>query len=69
MSKSKLSRFVYTVDLEHESAEFGVYNFKTFTDRASCMAFVESMADNNPDISVTVNVRPRFRKHNALTTS
>ena len=69
MRKEKLSQFIYTVDLEHETAEFGVYNYKTFYDRASCMAFVESMAQNNPDISVAINVRPRFRKRNALTIS
>ena len=69
MRKDKLSEFIYCVDLEHESAEFGVYNFKTFYDRNQCMAYVEKLAVNNPDVNLTVNVRPRFRKKNVLTAS
>jgi hypothetical protein len=69
MRKDKLSEFIYVVHLEHESGEYGVYNFKEFYDRTSCMSFVESMSKNNPDLSLNVDVRPRFRKSNALTAS
>jgi hypothetical protein len=69
MRKDKLSEFIYLVHLEHETASYGIYNFKTFYDRASCMSFVESLAVNNPDMGVQVDIRPRFRKRNALTAS
>lgn len=66
MRKDKLSEFIYSVDLDHESGTFGIGNFKTFYDREQCMKWCESMAKNNPDISVSISVRPRFRKYNAL---
>jgi hypothetical protein len=69
MRNDKLSEFVYVVHLEHETASYGVYNFKTFDDRFSCMSYCESLAKNNPDMSVQVDIRPRFRKSNALTAS
>jgi hypothetical protein len=69
MRKDKLSEFIYLVHLEHETASYGIYNFKTFDDRSSCMSFVESLAVNNPDMSVQVDIRPRVRKRNALTAS
>lgn len=69
MKKSKTSEYIYDVDLEHESASYGIWNFKTFYDRSECMDYCESMAANNPDISISVRVRPRFRKRNALTAS
>jgi hypothetical protein len=66
MRQDKLSEFIYLVHLEHDTASYGIYNFKTFYDRGSCMAYCESLAANNPEMSVQVDVRPRFRKHNAL---
>ena len=69
MRKDKGSRFIYTVDLDHESGNFGVFGFKTFYSRAECMDYCERLADNNPDIGVSINVRPRFIRRNALTAS
>ncbi len=66
MRQDKLSEFIYLVHLENETANYGIYNFKTFYDRASCMSYCESLAANNPEMSVQVDVRPRFRKHNTL---
>ena len=66
MRKDKGSEFIYTVNLDHESASYGVYNFKTFYDRVECLTFVESMAKNNPDMTVNIDVRPRFRRRNVL---
>jgi hypothetical protein len=64
MREDKLSEFIYLVHLEHDTASYGIYNFKTFYDRASCMAYSESLAANNLEMSVQVDIRPRFRKHN-----
>lgn len=69
MRKDKGSEFIYSVDFEHDTALYGVHGFKTFYDRASCMEFVESLAANNPDLSVSVRVRPRFVKRNVLAAS
>jgi hypothetical protein len=69
MRQDKFSEFIYLVHLEHDTASYGVYNFKTFYDRASCMSFCESLATNNPDMSVQVDIRPRIRKRSALTAS
>ncbi len=69
MRKEKLSEYVFGVDLQHESASFGVWDFKTFYTRSEVMDFAESMAKNNPDMQVSVSVRPRFRKKNALRSS
>jgi hypothetical protein len=66
MRKEKLSEYVFGVDLQHESASFGVWDFKTFYTRSEVMDFAESMAKNNPDMHVSVSVRPRVRKKNAL---
>lgn len=66
MRKSKLSEYIYEVDLEHESASYGIWNFKTFFDRQECMNYCESIAKNNPDMSVSIRVRPRYRKSNVL---
>lgn len=69
MKKSKGSEFIYAVHLEHETGEYGLYNFRTFYDRREALDFVESMARNNPDICLNVDVRPRIRKRNVLTAS
>jgi hypothetical protein len=45
---------------------FGFWDFKTFYTRAEAMNFAESMAKNNPDMNISVTVRPRMRKKNAL---
>jgi hypothetical protein len=66
MRNEKLSEYIFGVDLEHESASFGVWDFKTFFTRSEAMDFAESMAKNNPDMNVSVTVRPRFRKRNVL---
>jgi hypothetical protein len=66
MRNEKLSEYIFGVDLEHESASFGVWDFKTFFTRSEAMNFAESMANNNPDMNVSVTVRPRFRKKNVL---
>jgi hypothetical protein len=66
MRNEKLSEYIFGVDLEHESASFGVWDFKTFYTRPEALDFAESMAKNNPDMRVSVSVRPRFRKKNAL---
>jgi hypothetical protein len=66
MRNSRGSEYIYGVDLEHESASFGVWDFKTFFTRSEAMNFAESMAKNNPDMNISVTVRPRFRKKNVL---
>jgi hypothetical protein len=66
MRNEKLSEYIFGVDLEHESASFGVWDFKTFFTRSEAMDFAESLAKNNPDMNVSVTVRPRFRKKNVL---
>ena len=66
MRQDKLSEFIYVVNLEHQTGEYGIYNFKTFYDRSGCMSYVESIAKNNPDMTVNVDVRPRIRRRNAL---
>lgn len=69
MKKEKFSEFIYTVDLDHETGMWGVGNIKEFYSRAEALTFAESMARNNPDMSVSVNVWPRIRKKNILKTS
>lgn len=69
MRQDKLSEFIYSVDVEHDTALYGIHGLKTFYDRRSCMAFVESLAANNPDLSVSVRVRPRIIKRNVLAAS
>lgn len=66
MRKDKGSEFIYCLDLEHVNGRFGVWDFKTFYTRQEAMDFAESMAKNNPDISVSIEVRPRMRKRIAL---
>ncbi len=66
MRKDKLSEFIYCLDLEHVNAHFGVWDFKVFYDRTEALAYAESLAKNNPDISVSIEVRPRMRKRIAL---
>jgi hypothetical protein len=66
MRNEKLSEYIFGVDLDHESASFGVWDFKTFFTRSEAMDFAESLAKNNPDMNVSVTVRPRFRKKNVL---
>ena len=69
MRAEKGSEYIYGVDMEHVSGSFGVWDFKTFYTRSEAMAFAESMAKNNPDMQVSVSVRPRFRKKNVLRAS
>jgi hypothetical protein len=45
---------------------FGFWNFKTFYTRSEALDFAESMAKNNPEMNVSVSVRPRMRKKNVL---
>jgi hypothetical protein len=66
MRNEKLSEYIFGIDLDHESASFGVWDFKTFFTRSEAMNFAESLAKNNPDMNVSVTVRPRFRKKNVL---
>ena len=66
MRKEKASEFIYWIHLEHESASYTIFNFKTFFDRKSCLDFAESLAKSNPDVTVNIDVRPRFRKRNVL---
>ncbi len=69
MKKSKGSEFIYCLDLEHVNGRFGVWDFKTFYTRSEALDFAESLAKNNPDMSVSIQIRPRFRKRIALTAS
>jgi hypothetical protein len=66
MRKDKGSKFVYTVDLDHESGNFGVYGFKTFYSRGEALDYCENLAVSNPDIGVSISIRPRFTKKNIL---
>ncbi len=66
MRKEKGSEFIYSVDLEHVSGGFGVWSFKTFYDRLEAVAYCEKLAKNNPEISVTMGIRPRITKKNVL---
>ena len=68
MRKDKGSAYIYSVDVDHDTNMYGVYGLKTFYDRGECMAFVESLAKNNPDMSVSVRVRPRITRRNVLAT-
>jgi hypothetical protein len=45
---------------------FGFWDFKTFYTRSEALNFAESLAKNNPDMDISVTVRPRMRKKNAL---
>ena len=62
---AKLSDFIYTLDFEHE-AGIGCWNFKTFYTRREALDYAEKLAKTNPDISVSIGVRPRFIKRNVL---
>ncbi len=66
MRNARGSEYIYGVDIDHESAMFGFWDFKTFYTRAEAMNFAESLAKNNPDMNISVTVRPRMRKKNAL---
>jgi hypothetical protein len=66
MRNAKLSEYIYGVDVDHESSMFGFWNFKTFYTRSEALDFAESLAKNNPDMNISVTVRPRMRKKNAL---
>ena len=66
MNQQKLSDFIYTIDLENDEGAWGVWNFKQFFTRSEALDYAESMAKNNPQFSVTIGVRPRFRRRNVL---
>jgi hypothetical protein len=66
MKNARGSEYIYGVDVDHESDMFGFWNFKTFYTRSEALDFAESMAKNNPEMNVSVSVRPRMRKKNVL---
>lgn len=65
MANSRDRRFEYVLDLNFDG--YGVYGYRSFRDRNSALAFAESLALNNPDVSVAVNVEALGpRKKNVL---
>lgn len=65
MTKNRDRRFEYVLDLNFDG--YGVYGYRSFRDRNSALAFAESLALNNPDVSVAVNVESLGpRKKNVL---
>ena len=66
MNQKKLSDFIYTLDLEHNSGMFGVWELKTFYMRQAALDYAENFAKNNPEMSVSIGIRPRVRKKNVL---
>lgn len=66
MANNPDGRFEYVLDLENMSQSYGVWNFKVFRDRNSALSYAESLALNNPDMSVSVTIVPLGSKKNVL---
>lgn len=66
MNQKKLSEFIYSIDLEHDAGGYGVWGFKTFYSRREALDFAESFAKNNPEMIVSIGIRPRMRRKNVL---
>lgn len=69
MTSNRDRRFEYAIDMENERQSYGVWNFKTFRDRNTALAYAESLAHNNPDLRISVNVEALGARKNVLRTS
>ena len=60
----KKPNFEYVMDLDGEG--FGVWSFKVFRSGDEALSYAENVAHNNPELTVSLTVRPLTRKKNLL---
>lgn len=69
MTSKRDDRYEYLIDLENLNESFGVWNLRSFRDRNSALSYAESLAKNNPDMSISVTLVFLGAKKNILRTS
>lgn len=66
MAKSKRGGFSYTIDVANRAGDYGVFNLESFDNRGAALSYAEKMAQNNPDMNVTVKIRALNPSKNIL---